>query len=107
MVASEGFHPMLVVLRSLPQRLLGNGVDAVHVAKEINDVRRTSEQREITLDDDAIKAVVYKDQQAGQQLAEGFHRSSFLCFCGQQDHRIEDRGSPEWQTEASASGMLG
>ena len=94
MVASEGFYPMLVVLRSLPQRLLGNGVDAVHVAKEIDDVRRTSEQGEIALDDDAIKAVVYQDKQAGKQLAEGFHRSSFLCFCRQQDHRIEDRGSP-------------
>jgi hypothetical protein len=80
MVASVGFYPMLVVSCSLPQYRLGNGVDAMHVAKEINDVLRTSEQREIALDDDAIKTVVYKDKQAGKQLAEGFHRSSFLCF---------------------------
>ena len=59
MVASEGLHPMLVVLGSLPQRLLGNGVDAVHVAEEIDDVLGTSEQREIALDDDAIETVVY------------------------------------------------
>src|SRR6516162_11341555 len=51
MVASEGLYPMLVVLCSLPQRLLGNGVDAVHVAEEIDDVLGTSEQREIALDD--------------------------------------------------------
>jgi hypothetical protein len=67
---------MLVVLRSLPQNLFGNGVDAVHVAEEIDDVRRTSEQGEITLDDDAIETVVYQSQQAGKQLVEGFHRSS-------------------------------
>jgi len=66
MVASEGLHPMLVVLCSLPQRLLGNGVDAVHVAEEIDDVFRTSEQREIALDDDAIETVVYA---AGWQTA--------------------------------------
>jgi hypothetical protein len=66
MVASEGLHPMLVVLCSLPQRLLGNGVDAVHVAEEIDDVLGTSEQREIALDDDAIETVVYA---AGWQTA--------------------------------------
>jgi hypothetical protein len=77
MVASESFHPMLVVLGSLPQRLLGNGVDAVHVAEEIDDVLGTSEQREIALDDDAIETVVYQNEQAAKQLAEGFHRSSF------------------------------
>jgi hypothetical protein len=59
MVTSEGLHPMLVILRSLPQHLLGNGIDAVHVAEEIDDVLGTSEQREIALNDDAIKTVVY------------------------------------------------
>jgi len=76
MVASEGLHPMLVVAGSLPQRLLGNGVDAVYVAKEIDDVLGASEQREIALDDDAIETVVHQTQQAGKQLAKGFHRSS-------------------------------
>ena len=61
-VASEGFHPLLVVLRSPPQRLLGNRVDLVHVAKEIDDVLRTSEQREIALDDDTIETVLYQDK---------------------------------------------
>jgi hypothetical protein len=80
MVASEGFHPLLVVLRSLPQRLFRNGIDVVHVAEEIDDVPRTSKQWEITLDDDAIETVVYQNKQAGKQVAEGFPRSSFLCF---------------------------
>jgi hypothetical protein len=31
----------------------------VHVAEEIDDVLGTREQREIALDDDAIKTVVY------------------------------------------------
>src|SRR5437016_3332602 len=76
-VTREGFDPMLVVSRSLPQRLFSNGIDAVHVAEEMDDMLRTSEQGEIALDDDAIKTVVYKSEQAGKQLAEGFHRSSF------------------------------
>jgi hypothetical protein len=76
MVASKDFHPMLVVLRSLPQHRFRDGVDGVHVAEEIDDVLRTSEQWEITLDDDAIETVVYKSEQAGKQLVEGFHRSS-------------------------------
>jgi len=76
MVASEGLHPMLVVARSLPQGLLGNGVDAVQVAEEIDDVLRRSEQGEIALDDDTVETVIYQRQQAGKQLVEGFHRSS-------------------------------
>src|SRR5437588_9656761 len=79
-VTREGFDPMLVVSRSLPQRLFSNGIDAVHVAEEMDDMLRTSEQGEIALDDDAIKTVVYKSEQAGKQLAEGFHRSSFPAY---------------------------
>ena len=42
-LAREGLHPLLVIARSLPQCLLGNGVDAVHVAKKIDDMLRTDE----------------------------------------------------------------
>jgi hypothetical protein len=35
-----------------------------------------AEYREIALDDDAIEAVVYKQQQAAKQLVEGLHRSA-------------------------------
>jgi len=38
-VASEGFDPTLIFFRSLRQSLFGNGIDAVHVAKEMDDMR--------------------------------------------------------------------
>jgi hypothetical protein len=50
----------------------------VHVAKKINDVLGTGEQRDIPLDDDAVETVVYKSQQAAKQLGKGFHRSSWM-----------------------------
>jgi hypothetical protein len=33
------------------------------------------------MDDDAVETVVYKNQQAGKQLGEKFHRSSGLRSC--------------------------
>jgi len=33
------------------------------------------------MDDDAVETVVYKNQQAGKQLGETFHRSSVLRSC--------------------------
>lgn len=59
MVASEGFDPMLILFGSLLQSRFGNGIDAVHVAEEMDDMRLSGEQRKITLDDDAIETVVY------------------------------------------------
>src|SRR5207302_3907348 len=79
-LAREGFHPLLVVSRSLPQRLLGNGVDAVHVAKKKDDMLRTRGEREIALDDDAIETGVYKEKEAWKKLGEGFQRVPFLWF---------------------------
>ena len=46
MVARESFHPLLVLVGPLGQSLFGDGVDAVHVAKKINDVLGTGEQRD-------------------------------------------------------------
>jgi hypothetical protein len=36
---------------------------------------------EVAVNDDAVEAVVYKDQQAGEQLCETFPRSSVLRSC--------------------------
>jgi hypothetical protein len=73
---SEGFDPQLVLLRALSQGLFGNRVDAVHVPEEMDNVFLARQQRQLPLNDDAIKTVIYKDQQAAEQLVEGFHRSS-------------------------------
>ena len=91
-VASKGFDPLPVLVGPLGQNLLGDGVDAVHVAEEMDDVLGPRQQRQVSLDDDAVETVVYQSQQAAEQLAEGFHRSSPGACLEQQDHRTEDRG---------------
>src|SRR5207244_10749897 len=62
-LAREGFHPLLVVSRSLPQRLLGNGVDAVHVATKKDDMLRTTEEKELDMHEDARRNTRYKGKQ--------------------------------------------
>jgi len=51
-----------------------NGVDALHVAEEMDDVPGPRQQRQVSLDDDTVETVVYKSQQAAEQLAEAFPR---------------------------------
>jgi hypothetical protein len=48
----------------------------VHVAEEMDHMLGAGQQRQISLDDDAVETMVYKSQQAAEQLAEGFHRSA-------------------------------
>ena len=77
-VAGESLDPMLVNLGPLGQSLLGDGIETVDVAEEMNDMLGASQQGQITLDDDTVETVVYQNQQAAQQLGEGFPRSSPL-----------------------------
>jgi len=60
MVASVTFDPALILLCPVGQSLLGDGVDAFHFAKEINDVVRPGQQRQVSLDDETIETVVYQ-----------------------------------------------
>jgi len=70
-VAGESLDPMLVNLGPLGQSLLGDGIETVDVAEEMNDMLGASQQGQITLDDDTVETVVYQNQQAAQQLGEG------------------------------------
>ena len=99
MVAGERFHPLLVFVGPLGQGLLGDGTNPLHIAEEVNDVRGTRQQREISLNDDAIKTVVYKNQQASKQLAKRFHRS-LPVFCRQPHHHIIGQRPMEIQDPA-------
>ena len=78
MVAGEGLDPLLVLTSSLGQGLLGDGINPVDIAQEMDHVFGARQQRQIALDDDAVETVVYKSQQAAQQLGEGFHRSCWM-----------------------------
>src|SRR5690242_1834432 len=96
-VTRESFYPAVVFVRALAQDLFGNGIDAVNVTKEMNDVFRTRQQRQISLNDHAIETVIYQNQQVAEQLAKGFHRSSFP---DSSDNKIlgqKDRWNPEWR----------
>jgi hypothetical protein len=48
---------------------------AFRIAKEMHDMLGTGRQRKVSLDDDAVKTVIYKNQEAFKKLREGFHRS--------------------------------
>ena len=77
-VARKRLDPLLILLRAFGQRLFGDRVDLVHIAEEMDDVRRPRQQGKVALNDDAIETVVYKPEQAAKQLVKGFHRSSPL-----------------------------
>src|SRR5437660_588837 len=70
----------------------------MHVAEEMDDVLGPRQQRQIFLDDDTVETVVYKSQQAAEQLAEGFHRSSPGAGLDTHDHRTEGR----WKSRVDA-----
>jgi hypothetical protein len=41
----------------------------------MHDMRGTGQQGQVSLDDDTVKTVIYKNQEAFKELREGFHRS--------------------------------
>jgi hypothetical protein len=67
-------RPTFVFLGSLLQDLRSDGIDALDIAEEMDDVLFSDQERQIALNDDAMETVIYKSQQAGEQLVEGFHR---------------------------------
>src|SRR5229473_1192516 len=46
----------------------------------MHDVFGPGQQRQVSLDDDAVETVIYKNQEAFKKLREGFHRSPPLMF---------------------------
>jgi hypothetical protein len=48
----------------------------VDIAEEMDDVLLARQERQVALNHDPIETVIYKDEQAAKQRADGFHRSS-------------------------------
>src|SRR5208283_5677648 len=90
-VAGEGFDPMFIFSGSAGEDIFGDGVKPQNIAEEMHNVLFPRQQRQVSLDDDAIKTVIYKSQQAAKQLVEGFHRPvpRDLAF----DNKIIDRSA--------------
>src|SRR5580698_8152437 len=47
----------------------------VHLAEEMHNVLGPGRQRQVSLNDNAVETVIYKNQEAFKELREGFHRS--------------------------------
>jgi hypothetical protein len=75
-IARKGLHPRIVFGGPLAQDLLGDRRNSVHVAKEVDDVFRAGQQRQMAPDHDPVETVVYNCQQAAKQPGKVFHRSS-------------------------------
>ena len=74
-IAGVAFHPSPVFQGAFRQDLRGDGKQPMHVAEEMDDVFGTGQQRQVSLDDDAVETVIYKNQEAFKELREDFHRS--------------------------------
>ena len=61
-VARIAFHPSPIFGGALRQDLRSDGIQSVYVAKEMHDVLGPGEQWQVSLDDDSVETVVYKEQ---------------------------------------------
>jgi len=69
-VAGVAFYPSPVFQGAFRQDLRRDGILAVHVAEEMDDVFGTGQQRQVSLDDDAVETVIYKYQEACKGFAK-------------------------------------
>ena len=76
MVARVGFHPALIVIGPLAQRLLADLSDADDVAEEVHDQLGPRQCGQIAVNDNPVEAVIDEDQEVAEQLGEDVHRRS-------------------------------
>jgi hypothetical protein len=72
-VASESLHPILVIRGPLAKDILVDQADAEHVAKKVDRLFGTRQAAEISMDDDPVKTVIYKDEQIAKEFCESLH----------------------------------
>src|SRR5437870_13172581 len=73
MIAGEGFHPVLVVGGALAQDLLADRRNADYASEEVHYLLGPRQAAEVTVNDNAVEAVVDEGQQVAEQLGEQFH----------------------------------
>ena len=66
-IAGESLHPVAVIVSALAERFLAHHGDAEDMADEMDHLFGPGEAAEIAMDDDAVEAVVYKNEQAVEQ----------------------------------------
>src|SRR5208337_3969827 len=99
MIAREGFHPVLVVGRTLAQDLLADDRNADDLMEEVDHPLGARQPVEVAVYDDAVEAVVDEGQQVTKQLGEQFHGKPREAQSGWKNRRAwrgqTDRGRHE------------
>src|SRR6516162_260864 len=75
MIAGEGFYPGLVVGGTLSEDLLADRGNADDVTEEVHHLLGPRQTAEVTVNDNAVEAVVDESRQATEELGEQFHGS--------------------------------
>src|ERR1700739_1901255 len=98
MIAGVGFDPGLVVGGAPAQDLLAGRRNTAQVAEKVPHLLRPRQAAEITVNDNAVKAVVDKSEQVTDQQGEQFHGSAPRTRQGSKNHqtwtRPADRRGP-------------
>jgi hypothetical protein len=69
-VAGKSFHPVLIVIGTLAEHLLAQDWNSEDLAKEMNHLLGPRQSAQVTVDDDSVEAVIYKEQQSAEKLRE-------------------------------------
>ncbi len=69
-IASERLHPLPIIAGSLAEDGFVNYRNAHHVAEKVDHLLGAGQATQVAVDDDAVEAVVYKNEQAVEQLCE-------------------------------------
>src|SRR5262249_50802273 len=72
-IAGEGLDPVLVIGGAPAQHLLAHRRDADDLAEEVNHLLGPRQAAEITMNDNAVEAVIDKNQQITEQSGEQVH----------------------------------
>jgi hypothetical protein len=78
-IAGEGLDPVLVIGGAPAQHLLAHRRNADDLAEEVHHLLGPRQAAEITMNDNAVKAVIDKDQQVTEQFGEQIHRPAPPC----------------------------
>ena len=66
--------PVAVIVGALAEHFFADDRDVEDVAKEMHHLLGPGQAAEVAVNDDAVEAVVYQNEQAVEQLCEQLHR---------------------------------
>src|SRR5215470_19585802 len=78
-IAGEGLDPVLVIDGAPAQHLLAHRRDADDLAEEVHHLLGPRQAAEITMNDNAVEAVIDKDQQIAEQFVKQVHWQAPQC----------------------------